>query len=83
MESSCGGGQDGERGCGGHSASAEKRRLSDKWRAHTQFRLTNILVSLTIHFIFLSVKIVSRDREFSRCGEGVETKFNSINGEPQ
>jgi hypothetical protein len=67
----------------GHSASAEKRGLSDRWRALTHFRLTNILVSLTINFIFLSVKRVCRDREFSGCGEGAETKFNSINGEPQ
>jgi hypothetical protein len=71
----------GRGGCGGHSAQTEKRRLSDRWRTLTQFGLTNI--SLTINFIFLSVKRVCRDREFSGCGEGEETKFNSINGEPQ
>jgi hypothetical protein len=74
----CRGVQHGEKGRGGHSA---KRRLSDRWRAFTQFGLTNI--SLTINFIFLSVKRVCRDGEFSGCGEGEETKFNSINGEPQ
>jgi hypothetical protein len=59
----------------------ESQRLSDRWRTLTQLRLTNVL--LTINFIFLSVKRVCWGREVLDCGEGAETKFNSINGEPQ
>ena len=66
-----------------HSAMVESRRLSDRWCTLTQLRLTSVL--LTINFIFLSVKRVCWGREILDCGGGerAETKFNSINGEPQ